>query len=40
MHRYTNMDMTAAWKKYVFILSDKSDFYMTDNISINKVIYQ
>ena len=28
------MDAIAAWKKLRFILSDNSDFHMTDNISI------
>ena len=31
MHPYSSMDMTAAWKKLHFILSD---FHMTDNLSI------
>ena len=35
VHPYTSMDMTAAWKKLRFILSDRSDFLMTDSLSIN-----
>ena len=34
VHALTRMDMTAAWKKLRFILSDWSDFYMIDNLSI------
>ena len=34
VHPYSCMDPTAAWKKLCFILSDKSDFNMTDNRSI------
>ena len=30
---YSSMDMTAAWKKLCFILSDRSDFHMTHNLS-------
>ena len=30
----SNINMTAAWKKLRFILSVRSDFYMTDNLSI------
>ena len=30
VHPYSSMDMTAAWKKLHFILSDRSDFHMTD----------
>ena len=33
-HPYSSMDTTAAWKKLHFILSDKSDFHVTDNLSI------
>ena len=28
------MDTTTAWKKLSFLLSDSSDFHMTDNLSI------
>ena len=34
-HPYSSIDMTAAWKKLRFILSVKSDFHMTDSLSIN-----
>ena len=34
VHPYSSMDTTAAPKKLCFILSDKSDFYMTDNLPI------
>ena len=34
VHPYINMDTTAALKKLRFILSDRSDFHMTDNPSI------
>ena len=35
MHPYSSMDMTDAWKKKLgFILSDKSDFHMTNNLLI------
>ena len=31
-HPYGRIDMTAAWKKLRFILSDMSDFHMIDNL--------
>ena len=31
---YSRIDTTAAWKKLHFILSDKFDFHMIDNLSI------
>ena len=34
MHPYSNIDTTSAWKKLPFILSDKSDFQMTDSLLI------
>ena len=34
VHPYSCMDTTAAWKKFHFILSDRSDFHMTNNLSI------
>ena len=34
VHLYSRMDMSAAWKKLHFILSDNSDFPMIDNLSI------
>ena len=34
MHPYNSTDTTAAWKNLRFILSDRSNFYMTDNQSI------
>ena len=33
-HPYGAVDMTAAWKKLCFISLDKSDFHMTDSLSI------
>ena len=34
VHQYSSMDTTVALKKLPFILSVKSDFHMTDNLSI------
>ena len=34
IHPYSNIDTTPAWKKLCFILLDRSDFHMTDNLSI------
>ena len=34
VHPYSSIDMFAAWKKLSFILSGRSDFHMTDNLSI------
>ena len=34
VHPYNRIDMTAAWKKFCFILLHKSDFHMIDNQSI------
>ena len=34
VHLYTSIDTTATWKKSCFISSDRSDFYMIDNLSI------
>ena len=34
MHPYSSINTTAAWKKLRFILSVRSDFHMTDNLSI------
>ena len=34
VHPYSSMDTTAACKKLHFILSDKSDLYMTDSLLI------
>ena len=34
VHPYSSMVTTAAWKKLRFILSDKSDFLMTDSLLI------
>ena len=34
VHPYSSIDTTAAWKKLRFILSVKSDFHMTDSLSI------
>ena len=35
VHPYSSIDMTAAWKKLHFIFSVRSDFRMTDNVSID-----
>ena len=34
VHPYSSIDTTAAWKKLHFILSIRSDFHMTDSLSI------
>ena len=34
VHPYRRSDTTAAWEKMRFILSDKSDFHMIDNLLI------
>ena len=34
VHPYSSIDTTAVWKKLHFILSVRSDFYMTDRQSI------
>ena len=34
VHPYSSMDTSAAWKKLCFILLDRSDFHMTDSLSI------
>ena len=34
VHPYSSIDTTAAWKKLRFILSVRSDFHMTDCLSI------
>ena len=34
VHPYSSIDMTAAWKKLRFILSVRSDFHITDSLSI------
>ena len=34
VHLYSSIDMTAAWKKLHFILSVRSDFHMTDSLSM------
>ena len=34
VHPYSSMDTTAAWKKLYFILSARSEFHMTDSLSI------
>ena len=34
VHLYSSIDMTAVWKKLRFILSVRSDFHMTDSLSI------
>ena len=32
VHPYSSIDTTTAWKKSCFILSDRSDFHMIDNL--------
>ena len=34
VHPYSSIDMTDAWKKLRFILSVRSDFYMTARLSV------
>ena len=34
VHPYSIIDTTAAWKKLRFIVSVRSDFPMTDNLSL------
>ena len=34
MHPYNSIDTTAVWKKVRFILLVRSDFHMTDSLSI------
>ena len=34
VHPYSSIDMTAAWKKLRFILPVRSDYHMTDRLSI------
>ena len=34
MHPYTSIHTTAFWKKLRFILSVRSDFHMTNSLSI------
>ena len=34
VHPYCSIDMTTAWKKLLFILLVRSDFHMTDSLSI------
>ena len=34
VHPYSSIDTTVAWKKLRFILSVRSDFHMTDSLSI------
>ena len=34
VHPYSSIDTTVAWKKTAFYLSVRSDFYMTDSLSI------
>ena len=35
VHPYSSIDTTAAWKKLLFILQDRSDFHMTASLSIS-----
>ena len=39
VHSYSRIDTTAAWKKLGFILSDKFDFHMIDNLLIAVYAY-
>ena len=34
MHPYSNIDVTAAWKKLRFILSVRSDFHIIDSLLV------
>ena len=34
VHPYSRLDTTAAWKKLCFILSDRSEFHIINNLSI------
>ena len=34
VHPYSSVDMTAAWKKLRSILSNRSNFHMTNSLSI------
>ena len=34
VHPYSSTDTATAWKKFPYILSERSDFYMFDNLSI------
>ena len=34
MHPYSSIDMIAAWKKVRFILSVRSDFHVTNSLSL------
>ena len=34
VHSYSSTDTDTPWKKFCFILSDRSDFYMIDNLLI------
>ena len=34
VHPYSSTDTAIAWKKSHFILSEKSDFHITDNLSM------
>ena len=34
VHLYSSIDTTADWKKLSFILSVRSDFHMSDSLSI------
>ena len=34
VHPYSSIDTLAAWKKFCFILSARSDFHMTDSLLI------
>ena len=35
VHPYSSIDTTAAWKKFRFNLSDRSDFHMVDSLLIS-----
>ena len=32
LHPYGSSDTTTAWKKFYFILSNRSDFYIIDDL--------
>ena len=39
VHLYSSIDTTVAWKKFRFIRSDRSDFYMIYNLSIAVLVF-
>ena len=39
VHQYSRIDTPTTWKKLCFILSDRSDFHMIDNLSIAVIAF-